>query len=105
MNYKILPLLLTLICRRTNEALKYYLKNLINTQEMLNRQVAFLLFADKFYMPEYSQSANTYSSNVLGSTLTPFLSSTLFGQINNALSQLVEIFLWDLIIGTRVPTL
>lgn len=76
----------------SDEALKYYLKNLINTQEMLNRQVAFLLLADKFYMPEYTQSANTYSSNVLGSTLTPFLSSTLFGQINNALSQLVGNF-------------
>lgn len=71
----------------SDETLKYQVKNLISTQDMMNMQVANLLLFGKFYPPNYT--TNTYSSNLLSSAISPFLSSTLFGQINSALSQIV----------------
>ncbi|MFV0472463.1 MAG: translocation/assembly module TamB domain-containing protein [Paludibacteraceae bacterium] len=71
----------------SDETLKYQVKNLINTEEMMNRQVAYLLLVGKFYTPEYARTSSS-SSSLLSSTLSPFLSSTLFGQFNNYLSQL-----------------
>lgn len=73
----------------SDETLKYQVKSLINTQEMLNRQVAFLLLTNKFYMPEYTKTSDSYTSNLLSSTLSPFISTTLLGQLNNVLSQVV----------------
>lgn len=71
----------------SDEALKYQLKNIINTQQMLNLQVGSLLLTGKFYNPDYTNTTD-YGNSLISSTLTPFLNTTLFGQINSAISQI-----------------
>lgn len=72
---------------KSDEVIASQVRSVINTDEMLMRQVVYLLVFGRFYTPEYmaqsSQAAvNTYS----------LLSSTITGQINNWLSKITNVF-------------
>lgn len=69
----------------SDETLKMQVKNLINTQELLNRQMVYLLLFNKFYTPSYANASSFDNNTDTGWT---FLSSTLSGQLNNWLSKL-----------------
>ncbi len=70
----------------SDETLKMQVRNLINTDEMMNRQMVYLLLFNKFYTPDYNRTASSLASTT-GSAISSFLSNTAFGQINNWLSQ------------------
>ncbi|MHB9056439.1 MAG: translocation/assembly module TamB domain-containing protein [Paludibacteraceae bacterium] len=70
----------------SDETLKMQVRNLINTEEMMNRQIMYLLLFNKFYTPDYNRTASSLASTT-GSTISSFLSNTAFGQLNNWLSQ------------------
>ncbi len=62
--------------------------NIIGTQEMLNREVFYLLLFSKFYTPEYAST----SQRQTGSELTSFASSSLTSQLNNLLGHMSDNF-------------
>lgn len=70
----------------SDETLKMQVRNLMNTEEMMNRQMVYLLLFGKFYTPDYNRSAPDFASST--STGISFLTSTLSGQLNNWLSQI-----------------
>lgn len=75
----------------SDETLKMQVKNLINTEEMMNRQIVYLLLFNKFYTPDYNRtSTNTASTN--SNTGWSFLTTTLSGQLNEWLSQVSNNF-------------
>ncbi len=67
----------------SDEELNRALKSVINTEEMMNRQIVYLLALGKFFTPEYLRT-NTQSE------LLAIASSTLSSQLNNWASQLFE---------------
>ena len=67
----------------SDEELNRALKAVINTEEMMNRQVVYLLALGKFFTPEYLRS------NTQGELLA-IASSTLSSQLNNWASQLFD---------------
>lgn len=58
----------------------------INTEEMMTRQVLYLLVFSRFYTPEYLQNTNTMGVNETYS----LISSTITGQINSWLGKLTN---------------
>lgn len=73
----------------SDEALKQQVRNIINTDEMMNRQILYLLVFNKFYTPEYLQ---TSMANIGSNEAYSLLSSTVTGQINNWISKLTDDF-------------
>lgn len=59
-------------------------KSIINTDDMMNRQIVYLLALNRFYTPDYM--ANTTSGN----ELTSVASSTISSQLSNILGQLSD---------------
>ncbi len=73
----------------SDETIKERVKNIISTDEMMNRQIIYLLVFSKFYTPEYLQTSTSYvGTNEAYSILT----STVTSQINNWISQLTTDF-------------
>jgi hypothetical protein len=72
-------------------------RNYIRTDEDTNIQILYLLAIGKFYTPDYVAST-TQNSN----TMTSLLSSTLSGQLNRILSQIIDNNNW--MIGTNLST-
>jgi len=73
------------------------IRNYIPSEEEMNMQILYLLSIGKFYTPENVQT--TQSSNMMSSMLS---SSLLSGQINNALSHIIDSNNWN--IGTSLST-
>ncbi len=73
----------------SDEAIKERVKNIISTDEMMNRQIIYLLVFSKFYTPEYLQ---TSTANVGTNEAYSLLTSTVTSQINNWISQLTTDF-------------
>ncbi len=71
----------------SDETLKMQVRNLINTDEMMNRQIIYLLLFGKFYTPEYNRGQFDAAGNTF-SNFSNLASSAAFGQLNNYLSQL-----------------
>lgn len=71
-------------------------RNYISTDEQMNMQILYLLGIGKFYPQD--NTGNTQNSNVMSSVL----SSTLSGQFNNLLSQIIDNNNWN--IGTNFST-
>ena len=67
-------------------------KNLIATDEMMNRQILYLMILGKFYTPDYVNSQGRYNE------LSSVASSTLSSQLNNLLGQISDN--WN--IGTNI---
>lgn len=74
---------------KSEEAIASQIKSVINTDEMLMRQVVYLLVFGKFYTPEYMRSTTT--SIGVNETYS-LLSSTITGQINSWLSKITNVF-------------
>ena len=73
----------------SEEAIANQVKSVINTDEMMMRQVVYLLVFGRFFTPEYLTS----SSNGTGLNETySLLSSTITGQINAWLGKLTNVF-------------
>ena len=73
----------------SDESIKERVRNIINTDEMMNRQIIYLLVFNKFYTPEYLQTA---TNNVGTNEAYSILTSTVTSQINNWISQLTTDF-------------
>lgn len=73
---------------QSDETVASQVKSIINTDEMLMREIIYLLAFNRFYTPDYMQSNTTVG---LGETYS-LLTSTLTGQINNWLSKLTNNF-------------
>lgn len=74
--------------KNTSEDIQALVHNIIGTQEMLNREVFYLLLFSKFYTPEYASTAQRQT----GSELTSFASSSLTSQLNNLLGHMSDNF-------------
>jgi hypothetical protein len=72
------------------------IRNYIPTDEQMNMQILYLLGIGKFYTPENINT--TQNSNMMASVL----SSTISGQLNNALSQAFNLRNWNF--GTNLST-
>jgi len=73
----------------SDESIKQLVRNIINTDEMMTREMLYLLFFGRFYSPEYL--ANTNSNSSVGSNEALSLAtSTLSAQMNNWLSQMID---------------
>ncbi|MBR8708565.1 hypothetical protein IX321_001382 [Bacteroides pyogenes] len=71
-------------------------RNYISTEEQMNMQILYLLGVGKFYTEDVRrENQNAY-------VMTSVLSSTLSGQLNNALSRIFETNNWN--IGTNLST-
>ena len=73
---------------QSDESVQSQVNSIINTEEMLMRQVIYLLVFNRFYTADYLQNTQTVGLNETYS----FLSSTITGQINSWLSKLTDIF-------------
>ncbi|MDO5570491.1 MAG: translocation/assembly module TamB domain-containing protein [Bacteroidales bacterium] len=69
-------------------------KSIISTDEMMNRQILYLMILNKFYTPDYVNNGQMNRYNELASVA----SSTLSSQLNNLLGQLSDN--WN--IGTNI---
>lgn len=72
----------------SEESIQNQVQAIINTEEMLMRQVVYLLVFGRFYTPDYMLNSSGYGLNETYS----ILSSTITGQINNWLGKLTDIF-------------
>jgi hypothetical protein len=73
---------------QSDESVQSQVSSMINTEEMLMRQIIYLLVFNRFYTPEYLQNTQNVGLNETYS----LLSSTLTGQINSWLSKLTDMF-------------
>lgn len=73
---------------QSDESVQSQVNSIINTEEMLMRQVIYLLVFNRFYTADYLQNTQTVGLNETYS----LLSSTITGQINSWLSKLTDIF-------------
>jgi hypothetical protein len=74
---------------QSDEGVKQLVKNIVNTDEMMNRQILYLLVFNKFYTPDYMRTATT-NTNIATNEGFSFLTSTVSAQVNNWLSQMVN---------------
>ncbi|MBD5289455.1 MAG: translocation/assembly module TamB [Bacteroides sp.] len=61
-------------------------KSLISTEDMMSRQIIYLLALNRFYTPEYTGAGSS-----TGSELTSVASSTLSSQLSNMLSRMTDL--------------
>ena len=80
----------------SDQAIQQQVRQIINTDEMLMRQVIYLLVFGRFFTPDYM---NTQYATTLNSTYS-LLSSTVTGQINAWLSKLTNM----LTLGVAIRT-
>ncbi|OIP81051.1 MAG: hypothetical protein AUK44_10875 [Porphyromonadaceae bacterium CG2_30_38_12] len=66
-----------------DESLKQQVKSVINTEEMMNRQIAYLLVVNSFYNPAQVTTANQ-------SALSSFVTSTLSAHLNNFIQKTIQ---------------
>ncbi len=70
----------------SDESVANEVRSIINTEEMLTRQVLYLLIFSRFYTPEYVQQKGSVGVNETYS----LISSTVTGQINSWISRLTD---------------
>ena len=73
---------------QSDQSIQAQVKQIINTDEMLMRQVIYLLVFGRFFTPDYMSMSQ--SSTTLNSTYS-LLSSTITSQINSWLSKLTNV--------------
>ena len=74
-----------------NDEERQLVRSAITTDEQMRTQIIYLLGVGKFYTFDYANADNRTSSN----TMTSLLSSTLSGQLNNILSQALNMSNWN----------
>ena len=72
----------------SDESVASQVRSIINTDDMITRQVLYLLVFNRFYTPEYLQDSRMVGVNETFS----ILSSTVTGQINNWLGKITNAF-------------
>ena len=72
----------------SEESIASQVRSIINSEDMITRQVLYLLVFNRFYTPEYLQNTSMVGVNETFS----ILSSTVTGQINNWLSKVTNAF-------------
>lgn len=72
----------------SDESVQSQIRSVINTEDMLTRQVLYLLVFNRFYTPEYLQNTQNVGLNETYS----LISSTVTGQINNWLGKVTDAF-------------
>ncbi len=72
---------------QSDEGVKQAVKNIVNTDEMMNRQILYLLLFNKFYTPDYMRT-QTYNTNIASNEGFSFIMSTFSSQLNSWLSQM-----------------
>lgn len=78
-----------IILPSSEERVKQLVKSVINTDEMMNRQILYLLVFNKFYRPD--NVASSSPTNNLGTNEAfSFAFSTFSAQINSLLSQMIK---------------
>ena len=75
-----------------NEEESQLVRSAISTDEQKRRQIIYLLGVGKFYTFDY---ANTTEGHQSSDAVSSFLSSTLSGQLNNLLSQALNMDNWN----------
>lgn len=80
----------------SNEEIERQMKSLIDTEDMMTRQIIYLLVLNKFDTPEYNRGVGTYRS----SELSAVASSALSSQISSILNSLTD----KVQIGTNIRT-
>lgn len=78
----------------SNEEIERQMKSLVDTEDMMTRQIIYLLVLNKFYTPDYSQ--NAYRSSEFGAVASSAISSQI-SSILNSLTDKVQI-------GTNIRT-
>jgi hypothetical protein len=78
----------------SNEELERQVKALVNTEDMLTRQIIYLLVLNKFYTPDYT--VNPYASN----DFSAVASSALSSQISNLMNSFTD----KVQLGTNIRT-
>ncbi len=74
---------------QSDESVNSQVRSIISTEDMMMRQILYLLVFNRFYTPEYLQA----NSGMMGLNETySLLSSTVTGQINNWLSKMTDDF-------------
>ena len=73
-----------------NEEVQRVVRNFISTDDQMNMQILYLLGIGKFYTPDYANKTDQ-NSNAMSSVL----SSTISGQLNNMLSQVINSNKWN----------
>jgi len=73
---------------QSDEGVKQRVRNIVNTEEMMNRQILYLLVFNRFYTPDYMRSAST--ANIGTNEGFSFLTSTASAQLNNWISQMFK---------------
>ncbi|MFT3752915.1 MAG: translocation/assembly module TamB domain-containing protein [Paludibacter sp.] len=71
---------------QSDESMKQRVRSIINTEEMMNRQILYLLVFNKFYTPEYMQNAVTGTNSIVPNEIISFGLSTLSAQVNSWIS-------------------
>ena len=66
-----------------DESVRQRVRNIINTEEMMNRQILYLLLFNKFYTPEYLQNTTAVTNSIVPNEAINFGLSTLSAQFNN----------------------
>ncbi len=74
----------------SNDDVRRALKNLINTDEMMNRQIIYLLAFNRFYNPNAGQT--TGQTNSTSGDVLSIFAATLGNQLNGMLAQLSDKF-------------
>ncbi len=78
-----------IILPSSEERVKQLVRSIINTDEMMNRQIIYLLVFNKFYRPD--NGANSSPANNLGTNeALSFAFSTFSAQMNSWLSQMIK---------------
>ncbi len=72
----------------SDEGVASQVRSVINSEDMITRQVLYLLVFNRFYTPEYLQNSKMVGLNETFS----ILSSTVTGQINNWLGKITNAF-------------
>jgi len=72
---------------QSDEGVKQRVRNIINTDEMMNRQILYLLVFSKFYTLDYGKSSSA-TSNLGPSEAISLAASTVSAQVNNWISQM-----------------
>lgn len=73
---------------QSDESVASQVRSIINTDEMMMREIIYLLVFNRFYTPEYLKTSTTVGLNETYSLLT----STVSGQINNWIRKLTNNF-------------
>ncbi len=79
-----------------SEYIERQIKNYINTEDMMNRQIVYLLVLNRFAPPAEGPNANTSRTNDLSALASTTLSSSL--------SSIVNSFTDNVQVGTRIRT-